>query len=261
MHDIFLVKKLSLKKYFLCQKYFIVIKKGCDMIITIGAIKGGCGKSLIATNLTVLRSQLGKKVLLIDADEQGTASDWSDHRIGLGIKTQWTCVRLRSNAVRTEVIKLKENYDDIIIDCGGRDTTSLRAALMVCDIFVVPFQPKSFDIWTATKVSELIEEARILNSKLKTYAFINCAMARGNDNDDAKKILNQIPGIILLSQTIGMRKSFSNATSEGLGVCETKIDKKAIEEIKALSEMIFINQDMSFLMHNVLKNDINTLQI
>jgi len=211
------------------------------MIITIGAIKGGCGKSLIATNLTALRSAQGKKILLIDGDEQGTASDWSDHRINLGIATTWTTIRLRSNAVRTEVLKLKDHYDDIIIDCGGRDTTSLRAALMVSDLFLIPFQPKSFDIWTATKVSDLVKEACLLNAKLQAYAFINCAIARGCDNDDAKKILQTIEGITLLQETIGLRKSFSNATSEGLAVIEMKTDKKAIEEIYALSKAIFDN--------------------
>lgn len=231
------------------------------MIITIGAIKGGCGKSLIATNLTVVRSQQGKKVLLIDGDEQGTAGDWSDHRTGLGINTPWTAIRLRSNAVRTEVLKLKENYDDIIIDCGGRDTTSLRAALMVSDIFVVPFQPKSFDIWTATKVSDLVQEACILNSKLKTYAFINCAISRGTDNNDAKKILEQIPGIILLPQTIGMRKSFSNATSEGLSVIELKTDKKAVFEINALCNAIFEEQQMSILSHQLAQNSIEKISL
>jgi len=221
------------------------------MIITIGAIKGGCGKSLIATNLTVLRSLAGKKVLLVDGDEQGTAGDWSDHRAELGIHTPWTTIRLRANAVRTEILKLTNNYDDIIIDCGGRDTVSLRAALTVSDIFLVPFQPKSFDIWTATKVSDLVQEATALNPKLTTYAFINCAVTRGRDNDDAKKILEQIEGITLLPETVGLRKSFSNATADGLGVAETKIDKKAICEIKALCKAIFEKQDASFLMSNL----------
>ena len=213
------------------------------MIITIGGIKGGCGKSLISTNITVLRSLSEKKVLLVDGDEQGTAGDWSDHRTGLGINTPWTTVRLKANAVRTEVLKMADNYDDIIIDCGGRDTASLRAALTVSDIFLVPFQPKSFDIWTAKKVAQLADEATTLNPKLKTYAFINCAISRGTDNEDAKKILAHIQGMYLLDQTVGMRKSFSNATSEGLGVIELKTDKKAILEIEQLCRAVFQDSD------------------
>jgi len=209
------------------------------MIITIGGIKGGCGKSLIATNLTVIRSYNENKVLLVDGDEQGTSGDWTDHRTGLGIKTPWTAVRLKSNAVRSEVLKLQQNYDDIIIDCGGRDTASLRAALTVSDVFLVPFQPKSFDIWTAAKVAELVLEATSLNPKLKTYVFINCAATRGSDNKDAMAILEKIEGLILLQETVGLRKAFSNATAEGLGVIEIKTDKKAINEINALHNAIF----------------------
>ena len=217
------------------------------MIITIGGIKGGVGKSLISTNLTVTRSQQGKKVLLVDGDEQGTSGDWTDHRSELGIDTPWTAIRLKSNAVRTEVLKLAKNYDDIIIDCGGRDTASLRAALTVSDIFLVPFQPKSFDIWTAAKVSELVLEAKSLNEKLKTYAFINCADSRGKDNADTMEFLSKIDGLCLLTQTVGLRKAFSNATAEGLGVVEMKVDKKAIAEIKALHNAVFANTKVTSL--------------
>jgi len=209
------------------------------MIITIGGIKGGCGKSLIATNLTVLRSKYDRKVLLVDADEQGTSGDWTDHRAGLGVATPWTTVRLKGNAVRTEVRKLMKNYDDIIIDCGGRDTASLRAALTISDIFLVPFQPKSFDIWTADKVADLVEEATAFNEKLKSRVVINCAGARGCDNDDAKKILSKVEGLKLLPVTVGLRKAFSNATAEGLGIVEIKKDKKAQKEMIALHNALF----------------------
>lgn len=210
------------------------------MIITIGGIKGGCGKSLISTNLTVLRSLIGRRVLLVDGDEQGTSGDWTDHRIELGIETPWTTVRLKASAVRTEVLKLAKNYDDIIIDCGGRDTSSLRAALTISDVFLVPFQPKSFDVWTAAKVSDLVEEATCLNPKLKSYAFINCAGTRGSDNVDAQKILSKVDGLKLLPVTVALRKSFSNATAEGLGVVELRSDRKAIDEIKALHNAVFV---------------------
>ena len=208
------------------------------MILTIGQIKGGVGKSLLSSNITVLRAQAGN-VLLIDADEQGTSGDWADHRASLEIPTEWTTIRLKANAIRTEVKKLAPKFDDIIIDCGGRDTASLRAALTISDIFLVPFQPKSFDIWTKDKVCSLIEEATAVNDKLKCYAVINCAFPRGTDNEEAKKILSKVEGLKLLPATIGMRKSFSNATAEGLGIIEMKGDQKAKEEMIALHDAIF----------------------
>lgn len=215
------------------------------MIICVGAVKGGVGKSLMATNFAVLRSKYGKKVLLVDADDQGTTGDWVDQRTESGVETPWTTIRLKANAVRTEILKLVKNYDDIIIDCGGRDTGSLRAALTVADVFLVPFQPRSFDIWTSNKVSTLVEEAKILNEKLVSYAFINCAGSRGSDNKDAQDILGNTPGLKLLPITIGLRKAFSNATAEGLGVIELGADKKAIDEITALHDAVFGKKKMS----------------
>lgn len=215
------------------------------MIVCVGGIKGGVGKSLVATNLAVLRSTMGKKVLLVDADEQGTTSDWVDQRAELGVQTSWTTIRLKANAVRTEIQKLSKNYDDIIIDCGGRDTTSLRAALTVANVFLAPFQPRSFDIWTTNKVADLVSEAKILNEKLISYAFINCAGSRGSDNEDAQAILSKAEGIKLLPVTVGLRKAFSNATAEGLGVTECGTDQKAMNEIQALHDAVFDKKKMS----------------
>lgn len=99
------------------------------MILTIGAVKGGVGKSLIATNLAVLRSSLGNKVLLVDADEQATTISWADQRTALGVATPWTTVQLKSAAVRTEAHKLmflrkeligKNSIDIKFPHCYGR---------------------------------------------------------------------------------------------------------------------------------------------
>ncbi len=92
------------------------------MIITVGGIKGGSGKSTVATNLVVLRSLEGRDVLLIDADTQTTSSDFSLQRNN---KTNgnagFTCINLAGQAVRTETLRLADKYQDIIIDTGGRD--------------------------------------------------------------------------------------------------------------------------------------------
>ena len=42
--------------------------------------------------------------------------------------------------MRTEVLELAPKYDHVIIDTGGRDTTSQRAALSVSDILLIPLR-------------------------------------------------------------------------------------------------------------------------
>src|SRR5207237_10288608 len=99
------------------------------MIIVVGGIKGGSGKTTVATNLAVLRSGKSKDVLLIDADDQETATDFTVLRNEhLSNRAGYTCIKLSGAAVRTEVLRLAEKYKDIIIDTGGRDTTSQHAA-------------------------------------------------------------------------------------------------------------------------------------
>lgn len=210
------------------------------MILVIGGIKGGSGKTTLATNLTVLRSQGERRVLLIDADEQRSSSDWADQRVNLGYETPWTTIQLAGKSVYSEVIKLAKNYDDIIIDTGGRDNSSQRSALTVADTFLVPFRPKSLDVWTMGKVNTLINEVNIINPKLKCCAVINQADATGTDNKDAHEALSECPDLKCFPIFLGYRKSFSSAAAKGLSVIELKpADKKAVQEITALCDMVY----------------------
>lgn len=210
------------------------------MLLVIGGIKGGSGKTTLATNLTVIRSHFRKKVLLIDADEQRSASDWSDQRIGLGFETPWTTIQLSGKSIYSEIVKLSKDYDDVIIDTGGRDNSSQRSALTVADVFLIPFRPKSLDVWTMGGVNRLITEVGIINPKLKCCAVINQADSNGSDNKDAHEALSECPEIKCFQLFLGYRKAFSSAAAKGLGVTEVKpTDKKAINEMMDLYELIY----------------------
>lgn len=211
------------------------------MIVTVGGIKGGSGKTTVATNLVIMRAFKGHDVLLVDADDQETATDFTTLRNercknGAG----YTNIKLSGPAVRTETQRLKPKYDDIIIDTGGRDTTSQRAALSVSDVLLVPFVPRSFDVWTIEKVAGLVEEMKAANPQLRAYTFINRADSRGTDNEDAAEVLLDTPALTLLSAVIGQRKVFGNAAAEGLAIIELRQkDKKACEEMNALYQAVF----------------------
>jgi chromosome partitioning protein len=217
------------------------------MIIVIGGIKGGSGKTTLATNLAVIRSAAGHDVLLVDADDQETSTDFTIIRNerrpdGAG----YTSIKLTGAAVRTETLRLANKYEDIIIDTGGRDTTSQRAALTVADFLLVPFVPRSFDVWTLEKVSSLVNEMQAANPELKAYTFINRADPRGQDNDDAAEVLRETESLSFIETPLGARKAFSNAAAAGLAVTEIKPqDPKATEEMIMLYRYIFDTKEAS----------------
>jgi chromosome partitioning protein len=205
-------------------------------IYTVGGIKGGSGKTTVATNLTVLLATDGRDVLLVDADDQETSTDFTAWR---NTNTEghagYTAIQLTGDAVRTEIRRLASKYDDIVIDTGGRDTTSQRAAMTVSDLYLVPFVPRSFDVWTLERVVKLIEEMRPANPALQAYAFLNRADQAGNDNVEAAEYLRDAKCITFIDTALGSRKAFSNAAAEGRGVSELKRkDAKAEAEIRAL---------------------------
>lgn len=213
------------------------------MKILLAQTKGGVGKTTLAVNFAVERSRAGRDVLLVDADEQATAMDFTALRSEQLGTAGYTAIPLlydharKHDTLREQVPRMAPKYQDIIVDAGGRDTKSLRSAMTLVDVAVIPFQPRSFDIWTLSTVAELIEQAREANPRLRAVAILNFAdpAGAGADNEAAAEALRDAPGIDFLDCPIGRRKAFANASAEGRGVCELKRpDPKACAEMAAL---------------------------
>src|SRR5271166_79357 len=98
------------------------------MILTVGNGKGGVGKTTIAVNVAAVLAQRGRDVLLIDGDEQASAATFAGIRAELPEKAEFATIQLQGAAIRQQMRQLREKYSEIVIDVGGRDTGSLRAA-------------------------------------------------------------------------------------------------------------------------------------
>lgn len=209
------------------------------MIYTIEGIKGGSGKTTVAVSLAVMLAGKKRKVLLVDADKQATATEFTQWRTETLGHTGFVSIQLSDMRVRNEVLKLKSDYDDIVIDAGGRDTASQRAALAVSDIFIAPFAPKSFDIWTLEQVVQLVQEMQIANPDIQLYALLNKVDYNEKDIKDARAYIEELGVLKVLRATLHERKAFANAAAAGLAVTEHKpINEKAAAELKALFKEI-----------------------
>ena len=210
-------------------------------IITVGSTKGGVGKTTLALNIAIARALAGRDVWLIDADRQGTASTALAIRGEAGkLPAIATAHYADGGQLRTQLLHQRDKFQDIVIDAGGRDSTALRAALVLSDLVLVPFQPRSIDVWAVADIAALIEEARAMRDGLQALAVLNMADTAGTDNEDAAAALADYPAISYLATPIRRRKSIANAAGNGMSVLEqTPRDDKAIAELNALLQAIY----------------------
>jgi chromosome partitioning protein len=208
------------------------------MILAVGNVKGGVGKTTLAVNLTIALARLNREVLLVDGDEQATALEFTELRTEKAGKPGYTAVALQGAAIRTQVRQLAPKYADVVIDVGGRDTGSLRAALTVAEVVLIPVKPRSFDLWGGDQTAELVREAREVNDQLRAVVVLNEADAQGKDNEAAAEALREVKGLELAPTFIIRRKAFPNAAAAGLSVLEYD-DPKARDELAQLVRLLF----------------------
>lgn len=213
------------------------------MIITVGNTKGGVGKTTIAVNLAIARALVGRDVWLIDGDRQGTAQTAISIRAEAGLNPGIACASYPDGpTLRAQVQQQASKFDDIIIDAGGRDSTALRAALVLTDVLLIPFQPRSYDVWALDDIAALVEEARSVRDGLRAFAVLNCADPgqHSTDNADAAEAVANVPAFEYLATPLRRRKAYANAAGAGMSVLEIKPqDSKATAEINALISALF----------------------
>lgn len=212
------------------------------MIVLIGSEKGGTGKTTLAVNLAALRAKHGRDVLLIDTDPQGSASFWVQTRDDEGHAPRVACVQKFGKGLQQEVRDLAKRYQDVIIDAGGRDSPELRAGLIVADVLLTPIQASQFDLWTLTRMNDLVEQVHDFNPNLKSLVVLSRAVTNKSvvDTSEAADLVKDYQTFTLCDSIIRDRISYRRAISNGMGVVEYQPqDAKAIDEIEALYKELF----------------------
>jgi chromosome partitioning protein len=126
------------------------------MILAVVHQKGGVGKTTLALHLAAAFSLHGQRCLLIDADPQHSALDWSATR---QTEPLFAVVGMPRAVLYRDVPGLSCGYDMVVIDGPPRVVDTLRSALAVSEVALIPVQPSPLDVWSCAPMVELVKEA------------------------------------------------------------------------------------------------------
>lgn len=201
------------------------------MIFGILNQKGGVGKTTLSVNLAACLARAGGRVLLIDADPQGSALDWAAARQGDPL---FTVVGFPRPSIHKEIAQMGKGYDHIVIDGPPRVTDLARSAIMASDVVVIPVQPSPYDIWAADEVVKLIEEARVFKENIKSAFVVNRKITNTAIGRDVREALASYP-VHVLQASVTQRVVFAEAAAQGQAIFEIDAAGPAVAEIEAVA--------------------------
>lgn len=203
-------------------------------VIGLVQVKGGVGRSTVATNLAGELERFGT-VALIDADmPQGTSASWAALR--QGAKPDDGLVADTANGHRELVAKverLRGQTDYIVLDGPPRIAEMTRAILAMSDLALVPVGASPAEVWATSDMVPLVKEVqkvrkvavRIVWTRFRAYTRLAQDLAA-----EADKAL----GLPVMHSTLGYRVAYAEALGQGLTVAELH-DENARNEVAALA--------------------------
>ena len=194
-------------------------------IIAVVNQKGGSSKTTLAIHLAGTLARRGIKSLIVDADPQGTSTRWASSAPDA---TPFPAAVLGLSAagekVHREIVKFKDDYDVIIIDCPPSvDSPIPKSALLIADLALIPLIPSPLDLWSSVGMKKLVEEISAINDGLQARSVITQLEPRTMLTRDVLDILQDF-GIPRLQTALCHRTAYRQSAVFG-GPCtisETK---------------------------------------
>lgn len=210
------------------------------MIIGVLSQKGGVGKTTIAVNLAATFAMSGLRVLLVDADPQGSALQWSDAREA---EPLFAVVGMPKASLHRDLPDIAKDYQVVIIDGAPRVNELGRAAILASDVVLIPVQPSPYDIWAAAETVKLIEEAQQFKPDLHGFFVINRKIANTAIGRDVTEALASFEGIPVLPTALHQRVVYAESAGQGLSVLEVDPRGEAAREVASLAKQLGVKNE------------------
>jgi len=201
------------------------------MIITLTNSKGGVGKSTLAVSLAVEWAVRGRRVLVLDADPQGTTLAWSELRAAEGLGGP-TVLAVGDN-IRTVLLEVRHDWDIVIVDTAGRQSKRVIAALRESDLVLMPCTPAGPDVWALAETIEVVREVQAIRDELRAAVVINGTTATKLATTAREAVSGM--GVDIIA-TIARRTAIAESVTSGQSVVEREPKGAGATEIRALAD-------------------------
>jgi chromosome partitioning protein len=211
------------------------------MIISFLNQKGGVGKTTLSVNMAGCLARQGHRVLLIDADKQGSATTWASLREDAPFQV---VSMARANMAR-DALKLAQDYDHTIIDGPPHAEEIARSCIVASDFVALPIEPSGLSTWASDLTVRQVKEAQEFKPTLKCGFVVSRKIGKTVIGRDIRNMAAEA-GLPILESEIEQRVAFAEGMTMGQTIFEWAGDSNAAREIEHLTKEIerYVEEDI-----------------